>query len=119
MVNRALHPSEIETFYILPALRRELTVCMKEQGKSQKEIAGLLGVTEAAVSQYLSSKRAMDVEFSKKIKAEIKASASRISDEHSLMSEMQHLIRLSRNDRVACSLNKCFSMTGCSACFQK
>ena len=71
MVKKLLQPQEIEVFYILPALRRELAVSLKSAGKSQKAIAGLLGVTEAAVSQYFSSKRASQVKFSDSLKKAI------------------------------------------------
>ena len=55
---KLLHPQEIEVLYILPAIRRELTIEMKKIGLEQKKIAEYLCVTEAAVSQYLNSKRA-------------------------------------------------------------
>ncbi|HIH66091.1 MAG TPA: transcriptional regulator, partial [Nanoarchaeota archaeon] len=55
---KLLHPQELEVFYFIPAIRKELSVQMKKKGKGQREIANLLGITEAAVSQYISSKRA-------------------------------------------------------------
>ncbi len=42
----------------VPAIKAKLAKELKEKGLSQKEIAALLDVTEAAVSQYLSGKRA-------------------------------------------------------------
>ena len=46
------HPQEIEVWYILPAIRKELVVVLKESGLTQRKIAGMLKVTEAAISQY-------------------------------------------------------------------
>lgn len=42
----------------VPKIKAELARKLKAEGKSQKEIAKILAVTEAAVSQYLSGKRA-------------------------------------------------------------
>ena len=51
-------PCEIITWYVLPVIRRELAMMLvKNHHMSQKEAANLLGVTDAAVSQYLSKKR--------------------------------------------------------------
>ncbi len=42
----------------VPKIKAELARKLKAEGKSQKEIAKVLDVTEAAISQYLSGKRA-------------------------------------------------------------
>ena len=52
------HPVEIEYWYILPAIRREISTYLKnEKHLKQKEIAFILGITEAGVSQYLKGTR--------------------------------------------------------------
>jgi len=43
---------------VLPAIRREIVILLKREGKSQKEIAKCLGITPAAVTQYLKGRRA-------------------------------------------------------------
>ena len=49
-----LMPQEVEVWYVLPAIRRELAKVMKfEMSQSQKSIARMLGVTEPAVTQYM------------------------------------------------------------------
>lgn len=53
-----MQPCESAVKYKVPAIKAELARKLKKEGKSQKEIAKLLGVTEAAISQYLSGKRA-------------------------------------------------------------
>jgi len=64
-------PQEVEVWYVLPAIRRELAKVMKtkvvqrvdEVGEmndhkiTQKEIARMLGVTEPAITQYLLKKK--------------------------------------------------------------
>lgn len=52
-------PCESATKYKVPAIKAKLAHKLKEQDYSQKQIASILGVTEAAVSQYLSGKRAI------------------------------------------------------------
>lgn len=53
-----MQPCESAAKYKVPAIKAKLARDLKKKGCSQKEIAKLLGVTEAAVSQYLSGKRA-------------------------------------------------------------
>ncbi len=120
MVKRVLQPQEVEVFYIIPALRRELAVSMKRVGKSQKEIASLLGVTEPAVSQYFSAKRANHMDFDSKISASIRDSASRINDQNSLIRETQQLLRLLRAERVICKMHASLGQvpTNCNVCFE-
>ncbi|MGZ4907518.1 MAG: transcriptional regulator [Halobacteriota archaeon] len=48
---------EIIVQYVLPAIRAEMAVRMKEEGMSQAQIARILGVTPAAVTQYVKRKR--------------------------------------------------------------
>ncbi len=43
---------------VLPALRKAIAVEFVQSGKKKNEVAKILGVTPAAVSQYLSGKRA-------------------------------------------------------------
>ena len=72
-------PQEVEVRYILPAIRRELArVLIKEHSLSQKQAAKILGLTEAAISQYRHSKRAKEVAFSDAVVDEIKKSADKI-----------------------------------------
>ena len=45
-----LLPQELETCYILPALRKEFADVLRSKHKmKQKDIAKILGVTEAAI----------------------------------------------------------------------
>ena len=54
----AKHPVEIEYWYVLPSIRREISTYLKEtKSLKQKEIAKILGITEAGVSQYLKGSR--------------------------------------------------------------
>jgi len=50
-------PVEVEYWHVLPALRRSISTNLKKEGLKQKEIANILGITEAGVSQYLKGSR--------------------------------------------------------------
>lgn len=51
-------PCEVVVKSVLPFIRRQFVVRMKKEGKKQAQIAKELGITEAAVSFYLSKTRA-------------------------------------------------------------
>ncbi len=116
-----LQPQEVEVFYILPAIRRELALELKRLGRSQRAVADVLGVTGAAVSQYLSGKRAQ-TEFPVALRKEIAASAPRITDRESMVREMQRILVSAREDRMICRLHEKLSgdiPRGCDICFTK
>ena len=113
-------PQEVQVWYILPAIRRELVLNLKLLGLKQKDIALLLNITEPAVSQYLKNKRGSDIRFSKKIKDEIKKSSKKIIENKKLFrTELQKLIRLVKDTRFLCTV--CNEHTGtnedCEICY--
>jgi predicted transcriptional regulator len=72
-------PQEMEVWYLLPAIRRELTkIFIKDHRLKQKEIAEILGITEAAISQYKNQKRGKDFSFNKEEKELIRKVAKRM-----------------------------------------
>jgi predicted transcriptional regulator len=57
---------------VLPSIRAEITREMVlEHGMLKQDVAKVLGVSNAAVSQYLSSKRGAEADFSEEVKNEI------------------------------------------------
>jgi hypothetical protein len=101
-------PQELEVWYILPAVRKELAkFLIKDFKLKQKEAASLLGLTEAAVSQYVKEKRASGVVFDKKILNEIKKSAGVIfKDNNKVMNEIMKLCNLVEVKKILCVLHK-------------
>jgi len=101
-------PQEIEVWYLLPALRRELAkVFIKDHKLSQKEAAGLLGITEAAVSQYIKSKRGKEMKFSKQELAPIKEAARKIlKDRKNVMKHIYDLCRDFRGSETICGMHR-------------
>ena len=74
-----LMPQELEVWYLLPSLRKELAkLFIKDYAFSQREVSEILGITESAVSQYLKSKRAKKMKFSSMEMGEIKKTAGKI-----------------------------------------
>lgn len=97
-------PQEIDVWYILPAIRKELAESLKKQGLNQSEIAVKLGITKAAVSQYITNKRACSVKFGPKIKEQIKFSAKQIIKGSNVMKEIFEIEKLIRRRKIYCSL---------------
>ena len=115
-------PQEIEVWYIIPALRRELAKNMLDLELTQKQIAELMGITEAAVSQYLSSKRAKEVVFSNAVLDEVRKSAKKIvEDRKCLVPEMMRLSKLTGVKQVMCDIHRKqdSSLSGCDVCFDE
>ena len=109
MVKILLHPQEIETFYVLPSIRRYLAQTMTEQGLKQKDVAHLLGINSATISQYRSSKRGNQVKFNKEVLTEIKKSGSIIKDRISYLRETQRILQYIRQTNALCQIHKLFS----------
>ena len=101
-----LQPQEIEVYYIIPAIRRQLAMYMKLSGMKQNKIAGLLHIKNATVSQYISKKRGNKMEFSEEILKEIGKSAKIIKDDFSLLREIQRLLRRIKETREICRIHK-------------
>ncbi|MBI3052291.1 transcriptional regulator [Candidatus Woesearchaeota archaeon] len=115
-------PQEIQVWYVLPALRRELAILLAHS-TPRKEIAKTLGVSEAAVSQYLSSKRGNNVAFDRQIMGQIAAAAARISrDSSQAMAELIRLSELPGVMQAMCRLHKEQEPSvekGCDICFRR
>lgn len=114
-------PQEIEVWYILPAIRREIAKELINLGLKQKEIADILELTEPAVSQYFKSKRAKDVRFDSKIKRKIKEAANRIYQKPGILfKEIQDICNLIRKDKLICEVHKKYDKLekGCCICFK-
>jgi predicted transcriptional regulator len=132
-------PQEVEVWYVLPALRRELAKVMKtkvvtrigEDGKkkehkiTQKEIAKMLGVTEPAITQYLLKKkgkrsRGDQVVIPDKFQSELNKSADSMIDQfekrgsnddmfETMTREINRLIKVMRDDGAMCDIHRQFS----------
>jgi predicted transcriptional regulator len=116
-----LMPQELEVWYVLPSLRREMARLMIKKGIPQKDIAGILGVTEPAVTQYklAKSKRSRgDVieipdsftpEIERSVDAMVKAWQAREPDKYvyqAMTKEVNRLIRALRDAGIMCDVHR-------------
>ena len=116
-------PQEIEVWYLIPALRREFAkIFIKDYDLTQKKAAEILGITEAAISQYLNSKRGKEIKFSKKELSKIKRSAEEImKNPETLIKNLYNLCASLRESKVICELHKSHDKSipkNCGVCFQ-
>ncbi len=98
-------PHEVEVWYVIPALRRELAKNLIELGLTQKEIAKKLNLTEPAVSQYLSGKRGKDINFSTPVLSQIKISAKKIKSSTAKNTVSGEIVRITNYIRKTCLCN--------------
>jgi len=115
-----LHPQEIAVWSIIPSIRRDIAIELKNKGISQKETARLLGVSEPAISQYFAHKRAKDISLGKKIKKEVVISASAIiADNSVVLYEIQRLMSLNETKNLICQIHLKHSniSKNCKICF--
>jgi hypothetical protein len=115
---------EIEAFYIIPAVRRELARRLAELGLTQREVARKLGVTDAAVSQYLSNKRGTSFKYEGKAADALSRSANKIKsvqDDKVVRAEIDALCELLKSEKVICEIHRKHTTVkeGCSTCFDK
>jgi len=106
MVNKIVLPQELETFYVIPAIRRQLALAMDEAGAKQKDIAAILGINTSAISQYKSKKRGEKIILPSDIVQQIKHSSAKVKDQLSYVRETQHLLHLIRTTGALCSIHK-------------
>lgn len=123
-MSKQLLPSEIQVWYVLPVLRKELArVLVKEEKVTQKEAAKLLGITEAAVSQYLNDKRAKDIDLTDEIKIEIRTSAKKLlSGGSTVLEQTMRLLQHRLVGELVCNYHKAndpLVKKDCSICFNQ
>ena len=113
-------PQEISTWYIIPAIRREFVKEMISQGLSQKKAADKLGLTEAAVSNYMNDKRASQVKLNEHIKEMIKGSVVNIlSKQSDVFTEVYSVVKECEKDFTVCQIHAAYDEIpeGCKICF--
>jgi len=108
IVNMYLLPQEIEVWYIIPAVRKELAKLLTRKYEMSYEKAGLiLGISKAAVSQYLSNKRANKIKLKPEVKKEVAKSAKIIFANPKLaLLEMQRILKYMKDHKCSCDVCK-------------
>ena len=108
IVNMYLLLQEVEVWYIIPSIRKELAKLLTKKYELSYEKAGkILGVSKAAISQYLSNKRANKVKLNSETKKEIAKSAKIIAERPKLaMGEIQRILKFMKDSKCSCDVCK-------------
>ena len=101
-------PQEIEVWYIIPSIRKEFSkVFVKTHKLSYEKTGNILGISKAAVSQYLSNKRANKFKLPENIKKEVEKSAKLIiKDNSKAVVEIERILKIIRTKKCSCELCK-------------
>ncbi len=114
-------PQEIEVWYIIPAIRRALAgILIKKYNFTQEKAANVLGVSKAAVCQYMSRKRATKVKFPKGITKEIEKSAGILVKNPQLaVKEILRILALIKKTKCSCNICKRYNKGILNLCNMK
>ncbi|MBR9675833.1 helix-turn-helix domain-containing protein [Candidatus Woesearchaeota archaeon] len=114
-------PQELEVWYLIPSIRRELAINLKNQGLKQKQIAQKLNITEPAVSNYIKNKRANTMRLSSVVLEEIELSAKKLyNNKSNLVKEIQSICELAKKTKLLCKLHyeRGFKLKNCDVCLK-
>jgi len=114
-----LMPQEIEVRYIIPSIRKELAKALVAKDYKQKEVAQLLEITPAAISQYMKEKRGT-INFDSVLLKDIKKSADLIvKDPSKLQSEIFKLTKSVKTSGAICQIHRKYDKVPaqCELCF--
>ena len=116
-----LLPQEIEVWYIIPAVRKELARLLTRKYEMSYEAAGkILGISKAAISQYLSNKRANKIKLTPDVKKEVAKSAKMIVENPKVaMFEVQRILKYMKDKRCSCEVCKKFNKNVLNFCGSK
>jgi len=97
-------PQEIEVWYIIPAIRREMAICFSKEHKiSYDNIALFMGLTKSAISQYISGKRVGRIKMHPKAIIEVKISCNNIvENENTTSREILRVLEVIKNKKLHC-----------------
>ncbi|ATZ60606.1 MAG: helix-turn-helix domain-containing protein [Methanosarcinales archaeon Met12] len=102
-------PCELIVWYVLPSIRYELTKELLKLGLSQKEVSERLGITQAAVSQYVKEKRGKTMKFKEEAKDAIRRLTNDIAEDGAFDDLIPRLCRICTQIRISgelCELHK-------------
>jgi hypothetical protein len=119
-------PSQIVVERFLPTVRSMLAAALAERGFAQREIASRLGVSQAAVSQYLSGERGGEERFAEHPR--MQATVERIADgfdtgrmdDYEALAELLELVRAFEDRGPICAVHEeempALAGLGCDLC---
>lgn len=101
-------PCSVVVWYLLPAMGAELARELARLGLTQKEISVRLGITPAAVSQYVSGKRGREVKLSPRVLAEVKGLAQDLASGKTsgeVTPTVCRICGIARSEKALCKLH--------------
>ncbi|MBI4140085.1 hypothetical protein HY483_03940 [Candidatus Woesearchaeota archaeon] len=116
---RLLHPQELESLYLLPAVRRAFAIESLRMGVHQKKIAELLGITPAAVTNYIKSKRATGTKLDESTLKSVEKLSKTAKTPKDVKAGTQKILLDSWKKRQVCSICHNINKTknSCNECF--
>jgi predicted transcriptional regulator len=99
-------PQELEVWYVIPAIRRELSKCLiKNHGMSYEKVGNYLGITKAAVSQYVKNKRASKIKLHDHALKEVCKSCDLIvENKRKATAEIMRILKFIREEDLSCEV---------------
>lgn len=114
-------PCEIVVQKVLPAIRAELARILLEEGLPRQQVANKLGLSKAAISQYMSAKRGKDVSFPSEIDEKINELARNLAGSLTGDDAVSNLCNVCKNIQSSGWLCKehLQKSDSCTYCFKK
>ena len=99
-------PQEIEVWYIIPAIRKELASCLiRNYSITYEKVGEMMGITKAAVSQYLSNKRAAKIKLPENALKEVCKSCELIvAKKKNTSQEILRVLKFIRDKNLPCEV---------------
>lgn len=99
-------PQEIEVWYIIPAIRRNMALCFsKEHNISYDNIARMMGLTKTAISQYINGKRVEKIKLHPQAVDEVRSSCIKIVKNKSIVvKEISRILEIIKKKKLHCEL---------------
>lgn len=98
-------PQEVDVWYILPAIRKKIALCLLDNNMSQKDVASLMKTSEATISHYKKEKRVKEDVLGSSIDVDIKNAVTRIISKNDLLfSEILKLSNIVKENGLFCKI---------------
>ena len=99
-------PQEIEVWYVIPAIRKELASCLiRKHSITYEKVGEMMGITKAAISQYLSNKRAAKIKLHENALKEVCKSCELIvAKKKTTSQEILRVLEFIRNKNLPCEV---------------
>ena len=97
-------PQEIEVWYIIPAIRKEIATCLIREHKiTYARVGEILGLTKAAVSQYLNNRRAGKITLPEQARKQVAKSCVKIvKGKSNAVKEILDILKFIREKDLPC-----------------